>query len=567
MKINKFIIPMIMTALFVISTGMAAFGLEVAVDEIRTKPVAFVNFQGPYERMDSIRDIEAIGKRLGLRAKNNQTVGFYLKYSIIRAISKEEPDKFSADIFSIDKDAKVGHIDVVRRITSAYLRTRYGYSRRDAHTLSVFLSYYNATYRENLKYFSSKYKSVVLRHIDEHNAGISTKYWEWPGATKMLIPLTEMAQRGRLDSVQPDVIADKKTIEQVHRDEKNIPLRKDMAGIKERILDRDRKELEREKAGLVKEKKEIKEEKKPVEKKKEEITRKELELAKKKEKTKQIAEPAARREKEKEIEKSAEKLAAEKTTANKKEEEIKKREETATKEEKKIAGLEKSLAARQRSLEEEKRQIARDEIKRDIKKKPDMAKKKLEEKAKELDRREDMLRAKELDKKIYGDKLYYLKIKEYLEGGHYNNDMYMINASTRRIMFKSPVEHICGSRYDVFSGGVVVITHRGSHTSGHRLTLIDRDTLKAKAYGNDDIFWRSFIEIRDGYIYAITYDKGKHYLGRFDAGLKLVAKSKEEVNENTFISIWGNYIYINRLDKAIMVLNSDDLSLLDVVKP
>ena len=78
---------------------------------------------------------------------------------------------------------------------------------------------------------------------------------------------------------------------------------------------------------------------------------------------------------------------------------------------------------------------------------------------------------------------------------------------------------------------------------------------------------RSFIEIRDGYIYAITYDSGRHYLGRFDGDLKLVAKSKVELSENTFISFWDNYIYINRLDKKIIVLNREDLSFIDEVKP
>ncbi|MBN2160889.1 MAG: hypothetical protein JW807_15980, partial [Spirochaetes bacterium] len=222
---------------------------------------------------------------------------------------------------------------------------------------------------------------------------------------------------------------------------------------------------------------------------------------------------------------------------------------------------------REQSIKDEKRQIQKDEIKRDIKTKPKEAKRKLEEKADELDKREDKLRDKELDKNIYAGKLYYLKIKEYLEGGHYNNELYMINASTRKIMFKSPVENICGSRYDVYSGGIVIITHRGSHVTGHRLTLVDKDTLKAKIYGNDDVFWRSFIEIRDGFIYAILYDKGRHYLGRFDGDLKLVAKSDQEVSENTFISFWENYIYINRQDKTIIVLNKEDLKFIDEVRP
>ena len=555
------------TVLLVFLINTAGSGLEVAVDEIRTKPVKFINFQGPYKKADSVREIEEIGAKLSAGAKENERISFHLKYSIFRALSKEEPEKFSADIFSIDKDARVGHIDTVRRITTAYLMGMYGYSRRDARTLSLFLSYYNAVHRGSIKYFASKYKRVVMKHITGHNAGISTRYWEWPGTTMMLIPLTETAQKGRLDSVEPDIISDKKIIEQLRKDDKNIPHRKDMTDIKDRILEKDKKQLEEEKKKLEKEKQIIREEKKPVEKMKEETKKKEVELKKEKEEIKKIQEPEKRKEKEEEIIKKEKKIEEEKKETKKKEEELRKKEEESKKEEKKISDQEKKIVKREESLQEEKKQIERDEIKRDIAKEPEKAKIKLEEKEKELDKREDKLRAKELDKNIYADKLYYLKIKEYLEGGHYNNEMYMINASTRKIMFKSPVENICGSRYDIFSGGVVVITHRGSHTSGHRLTLVDRDTLQAKIYGNDDVFWRSFIEIREGFIYAITYENGRHYLARFDNSLKLVAKSKEKINENTFISFWDNYIYINRLDKTIIVLNRDDLSLLDEVKP
>ena len=46
-----------------------------------------------------------------------------------------------------------------------------------------------------------------------------------------------------------------------------------------------------------------------------------------------------------------------------------------------------------------------------------------------------------------------------------------------------------------------------------------------------------------------------------------MAKSKEELSENTFISFWDNYIYINRQDKKIIVLNKDDLTFIDEVRP
>ncbi len=565
---NQYVFPISMVFLILaFFLRLPAVGLEVAVDEIRTKPVKFINYKGPYKKTDSLKEIEEIGARLAALAKENEQVRFHLKYSIIRAISAKEPKKFSADIFSIDKDAKVGHIDAVRAITSSYLMQKYGYSRRDAGTLSLFLSYYNAIYRGNVGYFSQKYKPIVMKYITGRNAGISTKYYEWPGATRMLVPLTEEAQKGKLDSVSPDVISDKKIIEQLRKDDKNIPQRKDMADLKERILEKDKKQIEEKKAALEKEKKAVVEEKQPVIKKREEIRKEETALKKEKEEVKKIAEPEKRKEKEKEIAAQEKKIEAEKKETKKKEEEISKKEATTRREEKKVADEEKKITTREESLKEEKKQIDRDEIKRDIAKKPEEARIKLEEKEKELDKREDKLRDKEHDKNIYANKLYYLKIREYLEGGHYNNEMYMISPEARKVMFRSPVENICGSRYDVFSGGVVVITHRGSHTSGHRLTLVDRDTLQAKIYGNDDVFWRSFIEIREGYIYAITHDNGRHFLARFDGGLKLTAKSKEEVSENTFVSFWEDYIYINRADKTIIILKKEDLSLVGEVKP
>ncbi|OHD63159.1 MAG: hypothetical protein A2176_11480 [Spirochaetes bacterium RBG_13_51_14] len=553
MKKNNLLAGIILASLVFTPISYNAAALEVDVDEIRSKRVEFINYEGPYKKADSFRDIEDIGRQLSREGRADEPVRFHMKYSIIRAIAKEEPDKFSADIFSIDKNAMVGHIDIIRRITASYLMNQYGYSLRDAKTISLFLSYYNAVHRGDTGYFGSKYKSVVMRHINTGDAGISTRYWEWPGATKMLIPLTEEAQKGRIGSVEPDLLSDRKTIDEIRRDDKNIPDRKDMADLRDRTIKRDREELEKEKKAQ-----EV--EKKAIEARKDETKKYEAELKKEKKEAEKIAVPEKRKEKVEEIEKKEKKLEEEKQAIKKKEEETKEKEKT-------IPDKEEKIKKREEVLKEEKKQIEKDELKRDIQKKPDLARKKLEEKEKELDKREDKIRDKELDKSIYAGKLYYLKVKEYLEGGHYNNDLYMINASTRKIMFKSPVENICGSRYDIYSGGIVIITHRGSHASGHRLTLVDKDTLKAKIYGSDDVFWRSFIEIRDGFIYAVTYEKGRHYLARFDGSLKLVAKSKEELSENTFISFWDNYIYINRLDKTIIVLNKDDLSFIDEVKP
>ncbi len=543
-----------------------ATALEVAIDEIRTQPVVFINYQGAYKKTDSLQDIENIGKSLARNSNNTGMIRFGMKYSLINAISEDEPEKFSATIFSIDKKAKVGHIDIIRKILSAYLQERYGYSKQHSKAIALFLTYYNAIYRGNIDYFSSEYKSIVIKYITKSNAGISTKYYEWPGATKMLIPLTQQPQMGKLDSILIDVISDKKIIQEIRKDDKNIQARKDMADIKEKILKQEKDNLEKSKRDVIQETVTLDKNKKYIEQKKEELQQTEKEISKLKEEIKKEPSPEKQKVIQKDIETKEQQREKEKEDIKKQEQEIAKKESEIFDKKIKFLKKEKLLTEKEKALEKEKEEITADEIEKTPKIEKELVKK-LEKKEKELDEREDKLRSKELDQNIYADKLYYLKIKEYLQDGHYNNEMIMIDPASRKILFKSPEKNICGSRYDIFSGGVAVITHKGSHTIGHRLTLLDKNTLVPLIHGGDNIFWRSFIIIKDGFIYAIVIENSKFYLGRFDTKLKMVSKSSEEINENTFISFWDNFIYINRVDKTIIVLDKETLTLIDTIKP
>lgn len=573
------------SALLVILAAVPAAGLEVDIDELKKAgKIEFINYTGPRRAQDSVSEVKSIGARLAAAAEKrgeNERVNYYMKYSLIRAISKDEPGKLSADIISIDKEARVTHIQYIRRILSGYFERMYGYSEKNAYTLAVFTTYYNAVYRGDMDYFGKAYKKVVAKNLTAANAGLATRYDKWPGATRMVIPLTEEAKRGAIDSIDPDIISDKKVRTAVRKEDENLEQRKDLADIKEKIIEKEKKETAEKKADLAdksrdaeKEKKRVEAERADVERKKLEQAREERKLKDEKEKAKSIADPEQKKKKEEEIASREEKQKEEKRkTAEKEkavaseEKRVAQKQEEIRKEEKKLAEKESKTAKKEEALKEEKKEIAKDELKKEIKESPERAKAKLEEKEKELDKREDELRSKELDRSVFAEKLYYLKIKEYLEAGHYNNEMYMINAATRKVMFKSPVENICGSRYDVFSGGVAVIVHQGDHRTGHRLVLLDRETLKESKRGKDDIFWRSFVEIRDGFIYAVMVDKGKYYLGRYDDALERTALSQEAVSENTFISFYGEYVYINRHDKKILVLKKDDLSLVEVIEP
>jgi len=571
--------------LLILLAAVPAAGLEVDIDELKKAGrIEFINYTGPKRNQDTVAAVKSIGARLATDAQkrgDDARANYYMKYSLIRAIAKEEPEKLSADIFSIDRNARVTHIQYIRRILSGYFERMYGYSEKNAYTLAVFTTYYNAVYRGDVEYFGKAYKKIVVKNLTPRNAGLSTRYDEWPGATRIVIPLTEAAKRGEIDSIDPDIISDKKVRTALRKEDENLEQRKDLVDLKEKIIEKDKKETAEKKADLAREAREVEKERKrvetekaDVERKKKEQAREEQKLRDEKEKAKDITDAGEKKKKEEEIASRQEKLKQEKQktaekekTVSKEEKKVAEKKEEIRKEEKRVAEKESRTAKKEESLKEEKKEIAKDELKKDIKESPAVAKAKLEEKEKELDKREDELRSKELDKSVFAEKLYYLKIREYLEAGHYNNEMYMINAATRKVLFKSPVENICGSRYDVFSGGVAVIVHQGDHKTGHRLVILDRETLKESKRGKDDIFWRSFVEIRDGFIYSVMVENGKYYLGRYDGSLERTARSQEQVSENTFISFYGEYVYINRHDKKILVLKKGDLSLVEVIEP
>ncbi len=577
-------------ALIIVLFSASLFAYEVDIDEIKSKKVNFVNYTGKGNKTESVTEIKSIGYRLSYLVKKGKAdtpLRFNMKYSVIRALAKSDKEKFSADIILIDKDAKVDHIRNIRRIISAYLEGMYGYTEKEADAVALYTTYYNALYRGNTDYFSTKYSESVMKHITKKNAGISTLWSDWPGRTAIIIPLTEENKRGEIAGIDPFVIADDKVKDEVKKDKDNNESKKEIIALKEKDIDTSKKNLEEDKKQLEEKKKETKDEKKKVEEKKAETEKKKEEIKKEKVETAKIKDPEKKKAKEEEIKKKEDEVKKDEKKNTETEKKVNKEEEKIKKDEKVIEKKQEEIKKKEEDVKKEKsdttptdkektpadtKDNTKDNTKPDEKTaaKEETLKKKeetLKEKEKELDKREDTLKDKVPSEGVFALKIYYLEVKEYLDGGHYNNIMYMINTTTKKIDFKSPVETICGRRYDVFSGGIAVITHTGTHEAGHRLTLLDRETLQATKTGEDNIFWRSFIEIKENNIYAIIKDGETFYLGKFDTNLKLIAKSEEKINGNTFITFFEKFIYVTREDKTIIVLKVEDLKLSDVIKP
>ncbi|HPJ14641.1 MAG TPA: P83/100 family protein [Spirochaetota bacterium] len=560
------------------------FGLNVDVNELKKgKKIDFINYTGA-GRNDPTSAVRGIGSSLADKMNSADEARFMMKYSVKRVVSDKEPEKLSAEIFSIHKDAQVDHVNNIRKILSAYFEKRFGYNKDEAYALAVFSTYYNAVYRGNVDYLKTVYKTEVMKNINTTNAGLAVRYDEWPGKTKILIPLSE----GASGTIDPDEISGKDVIKEVRKDDGNIEPRKTVVDIKEKQIEKEKQEIEKEKKRIEEEKKindekkkKIEDDKKKIEEEKKKIVEKDKEIENKKKENAKITDPEKKKQEDKKVEE-------EKKKVDKAKEEVAKKEETVKQEEKKneqqvtdnkkkedeVKKKENEVAKKEETVKEEKKEIANDELKKDVKKGDPKAVDKLNEKEKDLAKKEEELKKKEealkknqADRNVIGDKIYYLKIREFLRNGNYNNDLCMIDAANRKILFNSNIPNISGSKYDLFAEGIVVITRVDNEYTEHRLTLVDKEKLTSLKTGTDNIFHRSFVEIRDGFIFAIVKDKDQYFLGRFDKDLKLTAKSERRISQDTFLTFYGDFVYINSEDKKILVLNKADLKFVDVIDP
>jgi hypothetical protein len=210
---------------------------QVNTDELRKSqaPVEFLSYEGPVARVDSRAQIRGIGYTLGVAVNDGSTrTGSQNRYFVIHSVSAPEGDKLDADLFGLGADAGVDHIRNLRLIIQGYLEGAYQYSAADAQLLAQYITVYNAVYRRDWDYFNDRYKVPVIQQSTPEQAGLSTRFHEWPGKTLLFIPLGN-AQPGSLSAVDTTVLTDSRVQEELRKDEnQGIEQRAAMVEFKER---------------------------------------------------------------------------------------------------------------------------------------------------------------------------------------------------------------------------------------------------------------------------------------------------------------------------------------------
>ncbi|MDI7217720.1 P83/100 family protein [Leptospira santarosai] len=476
----------------------------------------------------------------------------------ITRIAPEEK-KFGADIFAISEDSDYGHINSIQRILTGFVKSNFGYDDKNSDILATYILYYNAIHRKDKSYIGKKYSNSVIKFVNPNSIGISRRYSEWPGKTQILIPLVE------------DILG-----KDVHTDELEDEVNKELDKKKEGQSEKDKfDDLQSEKN-----KKELEE----VKRRKEENQNKQKEISDKETRTdKELQElnkdPVKNKTQIAEKKKEKEQIQKEKESAKKEEQKLKEKEkEVAKKDEERKNNKTSSSSSSSSSKSDSKsdsgsKSETDNRSSSDNKKSEAELKKELAETKKELEiKKEEEKKKEEFDKNVVGGKILFLKTLKYLDKGHYNNELQVLDPTKDDTIFRGEFNKICGRTFEIVDGKALVIGFEDGHSSNHKLILIDQETLKPVLSAEDNIFWRSPMIVKGDEIYAFEEVQEKYYLSRFSKDLKKQAKSSEEISPNSNVTFYGEKIYVTGKEESsgsiqITVFNKADLKLIKKIKP
>lgn len=220
----------------------------VAEDVVRGQEIQgieFTNYVGPHRVIETRQAIQGIGAELGRQivAPGALRADYAGKYSVLRLHDPASP-LLSADLLILGPGAGVDHIRNLNWIVSAYLQRAFGYTAVDADLLANFVTRYNAFYRGNLDYLRAQYVPSVAANVTAENAGLALSYLDWPGKTRIFIPLRDSLSKGLGGSLNTEEISNKDIVTQMAQEPgAGIEERKKLADLKETEIVQEQKAI------------------------------------------------------------------------------------------------------------------------------------------------------------------------------------------------------------------------------------------------------------------------------------------------------------------------------------
>jgi hypothetical protein len=512
--------------LAVLLVGTMAFA-QVDRDELlkgQNANITFTNYVGPHSVINTVDQIVGIGIALGKPVGSTPgefTVGG--KYRLIHAVGPAEGTKLDADIFILDANAEVDDVINIMRMVSGYLQAAYAYSPADSMTLARFIVYYNAVFRGNMQYFSGVYKTVVMANVTADNAGIATVYSDWPGKTRMLVPLSIGAQKGNLNAVTAGQLAAPPVIQNLQEQPgKAIPERKDLTELQQRGIDQGQQQAQAQQQQLQQDQAKLQQQ------------QQQLQQAQQQAANAQAAAnaPGATQQQQQAAQQAAANVQQQQAAVVQQQQQVQQEQQAATQ-------TQNQLAQQQQQVQQQRAGIAADQQAL------------IQQQAAQTPATPAAGTTAAPGKVLF---LYAVTAASEKLG-----KLVLIDRTSGKLISQSDLNTVRGRNYVTVGKSIIVVAGTTGGTAAVRLVSVDPDTLAVQKQGTDNLAATSYLAASDTSAYAVLSTAQGAFLGRFDATLALQAQSERAVDANTYIVVSGTEVFVQDPAGNILILNRDDL--------
>ncbi len=502
--------------------------VEEELERVADREIEFINYEGPHAKIETVEQIKSIGAALSTRTDVSEALEserqYAGKYRILHIVAPAEASGYNADIFIIEADAMVDHIDNVRRILAGYMEATYGLSAERAEALAMFTTYYNAIYRGDMDYFREQYSAPVVDELSPEKVGLSRRYNEWPGATQIVLPLTQLAGA---EAPSAESLSTDEVVEEVRdREDKGVDERKEIVEMREEELEEDRRQLEEDREQQA----EQPEEEQPEEEQPEPTGEEEP--------AEQVAPTEAP-----EAEQTAEEVPAGEQQAE---------EAPADEEDDELQAREEELAQREEDIAEERESIAEDQ--QELIEEAQRAEEEAEEEAEEAAPAE----AAEAAAPPAPQLVPFILFREQ------NNELFgrlaLIKADGQAEA-QSTLNTIRSREYVDVDGMFVVIAGETTPPRAVRLVGLSPETLEMELESEIDVHPKSTLLAANDRIYCVIEEAGSYYLGAFTTDLELEARSEQTVVPYSWLKVDDGQLMVQTGAASVQRFDLDDLTL------
>jgi hypothetical protein len=522
---------------------------QVDTDELgrgQSAPITFINYEGPYARIETRNQIWNIGNEPGLIIRNGaQRTGGLARYFVIHSMTGPEDNKLDSDIFGLGIDTGVDHIRNLRLIIQGYLEGAYAYDPGDAALLAEYITIYNAVFRGDWDYFTARYKTPVVRNLESGKTGLSIRFDEWPGQTLMLIPLA-LGRSGTLSAVNTSSLSTPEVIREMQKDDDmGIDRRRDMVDLKEREADEAEQRAALQREAIAEEENRLAQERADVERDREASAQRRDELDQERD------EIAQERE---DLRADAEAGRVTPGEAQRREAELAEREAEADRTEEELAGQDAETDRREEALD--RRGEALDEQREELERTEQFAEQKAEEAQQE---RQDIARDQQaiINRQDNQGRAAGILGVKLVNADNPLGRFVQINPDNGQEIRASALNTVNVRTVVSALGRLFAVAGENRGNGAIRIVEVDSDTLEMTKQGDDDIAPESLIWVIDDKLYAISASR---YLVRYDADLVPEARSGVTVHPYATPAFRDDTILIQRADGSLAVLDSEDLS-------